>query len=324
MLSLGGFSFARGGNTMTYTKPPLTYEEQADLLLGRGMVADRALLIERLQQVSYYRLSGYWYPFRRFDPSRRQRLDDFVPGTDFETIWNRYVFDRRLRLILLDAIERIEVAVRSRLAYLHAREFGPFAYATDANTLPGCSGPQRATFLQNVQAEVNRSKDTFIEHFKRKYGDQHKHLPVWMAVETMAFGSVLTFYRGSPRRIKKGIASIFEMPERVFSSWLLTLNTVRNICAHHGRLWNREFGTAPMIPRQDKYPEWHQPQPFRNSRTFAVLTICKWCVDRIAPQSRWGMRLRSLLSEYPRIPLDEMGFPADWERSPIWAPSVGA
>ncbi|NLU21054.1 MAG: Abi family protein, partial [Phycisphaerae bacterium] len=163
-----------------------------------------------------------------------------------------------------------------------------------------------------------------IEHFKRKYGDQHKHLPVWMAVEIMAFGSVLTFYRGSPRRIKKGIASIFEMPERVFSSWLLTLNTVRNICAHHGRLWNREFGTAPMIPRQDKYPEWHQPQPFRNSRTFAVLTICKWCVDRIAPQSRWGMRLRSLLSEYPRIPLDEMGFPADWERSPIWAPSVGA
>lgn len=313
------------GVPVKYAKPALTYEQQADQLLQRGMRADRALLIERLQQVSYYRLSGYWYPFRKFDPAGMgRRLDEFEPGTDFDVVWTRYVFDRRLRLLMLDAIERIEIAVRSQLAYHHSHQFGLFAYATDANALPGCAGPQRATFLQNLQTEINRSKDTFVKHFKQKYGHQHNHLPVWMAVEIMAFGSVLTFYRGSPRRIKKVISSDFAMPDTVFSSWLLTLNTVRNICAHHGRLWNREIGTAPMIPLQKDYPDWHLPQPFKHNRLFAALTICKWCVDRAAPQSGWAERMRALLAEHPSIPRASMGFPADWEHSPIWTPSAAA
>jgi abortive infection bacteriophage resistance protein len=305
---------------MHYAKPALTYEQQADLLLGRGMTADRDQLIDRLRQVSYYRLSGYWYPFRRFDPAGSgQRLDEFESGTDFAVVWDRYVFDRRLRLLLLDAIERIEIAVRSQLAYHHAHAFGLFAYATDTNALPGAGGRGRSTFLQKLQTEINRSKDTFVKHFKQKYGDQHHHLPVWMAVEIMAFGSVLSFYRGSPHRIKKTIAHHFAMPDTVFSSWLLTLNTVRNICAHHGRLWNREIGTAPSVPRQADYPQWHAPEPFPSKRLFMALSICKWCVDRVAPQSRWADRARQLLADYPAIPRKEMGFPANWERSPIWS-----
>lgn len=263
-------------------------------------------------------------PFRKFDPlNPGQRLDEFEAGTSFDTVWTRYVFDRRLRMVMLDAIERIEIAVRSQLAYYHSHQFGLFAYATDGNSLPGCAGPQRATFLQHLQTEINRSKDTFVKHFKQKYGGDHNHLPVWMAVEIMAFGSVLTFYRGSPHKIKKSIASAFGVPDVVFSSWLLTLNTVRNICAHHGRLWNREIGTAPLIPRAADYPQWHQPHPFRNNRLFAALTICKWCVDRVAPQSGWSQRLRSLLAEFPSIPQVSMGFPADWEQSPIWTPPLG-
>jgi len=306
---------------VNYAKPALSYEQQADILLKRGMAGERELLIGRLHQVSYFRLSGYWYPFRKFSAATQgHRLDDFESGTTFDTIWMRYVFDRQLRVILLDAIERIEIAVRSQLSYHHSHQFGPFAYATDANALPGCAGPHRATFLQNLQTEINRSKDTFVQHFKRKYGDQHNHLPVWMAVEIMAFGSVLTFYRGSPHRIKKKIASTFSMPDAVFSSWLLTLNTVRNICAHHGRLWNRELGTAPYIPLQQDYPQWHLPQPFPRNRLFMVLSICKWCIDHIAPQSHWADRARLLLAEFPSIPRKDMGFPANWQQSPIWSP----
>lgn len=308
---------------MKYTKPPRTFEEQADLLLSRGMAGDRKLIIERLSQVSYYRLSGYWYPFRQPDPTdANQRIDDFTPGTSFDVVWNRYVFDRRLRLLVLDAIERIEVTTRTQLAYHHAHAFDAFAYATDANSLPACSGKARAAFLQSIKIEINRSKDTFVKHFYAKYGNEHTHLPVWMAIEIMTFGSVLTCFRGSPHKIKQAIASNFNMPAKVFESWLLTLNTVRNICAHHSRLWNREIGTAPLIPLQKDYPEWHQPQTISNNRVFAALTICKWSLDRIAPQSRWADRLRALLHEFPDIPLVSMGFPADWEQCPIWAPAA--
>ncbi len=114
---------------MKYTKPALTLEEQADLLLNRGMAGDRNIMIARLRTVGYYRLSGYWFPFRKTDES-------FKEGTSFETVWNRYAFDRRLRLLVMDAIERIEVAVRSELAHYHSLHFGPFGYATDHGTLP--------------------------------------------------------------------------------------------------------------------------------------------------------------------------------------------
>ena len=95
---------------MQYAKPPLTFEQQADLLIQRGMSGDRDLLVARLSVVNYYRLSGYWHPFKGTG-------DQFQPGTSFDEVWNRYAFDRRLRLLAIDAIERVEVAVRARLAY---------------------------------------------------------------------------------------------------------------------------------------------------------------------------------------------------------------
>ena len=102
-----------GGHRVKYTKEPLTFEQQADRLIRRGMQGDRELIVARLASVNYYRLSGYCYPFRNLD-------DTFRPGTTFAAVWQRYVFDRRLRLLVMDAIERIEVAVRFQLAYHHA------------------------------------------------------------------------------------------------------------------------------------------------------------------------------------------------------------
>jgi len=103
---------------------------------------------------------------------------------------------------------------------------------------------------------------------------------------------------------------------------LLAINTVRNVCAHHGRLWNRELGTKPKIPAKD--PAWNTPVTVGNDRVFGGLTLCKWSLDRIAPQSRWADRLRDLLEEFPAIPLVSMGFPTNWQQCPIWAPPAAA
>ena len=103
-----------------YKKPWLTFEEQADLLIvERGLVADRDDLIAHLANVGYYRLSGYWFIFKRKPEADKEGEKDerFVEGTTFDQIWKLYTFDRQFRLIVLDAIERVEVYFRTQLAY---------------------------------------------------------------------------------------------------------------------------------------------------------------------------------------------------------------
>lgn len=297
---------------MKYAKPPLDLEAQVALLHARGMSGDEARMRRRLASVSYYRLSGYWYPFRLPD-------DSFKPGTSFDVVWDRYVFDRRLRLIVMDALERIEVAIRAKLSYYHSLHYDPFAYATDPTSLPKLRPKELRKFLDRLSDEKRQGrKEKFVAHFERKYGDVHDHLPIWMASEVMTFGCVLTMFRGAAHQTKKAVASAFGVPDPVLSSWLLCLNTIRNVCAHHSRLWNRELGVKPMIPRQDEYPDWHQPVAVDNRRVFAVLTICNFCMQSIAPGSQWAQRLRALLDDFPQIPRASMGFPEDWLESPIW------
>jgi len=296
-----------------YSKPPLTITGQVELLLERGMEGDSEVMVQRLTAVNYYRLSGYWYTFRNPD-------DTFKPGTTFDLVWNTYVFDRHLRLLVMDAIERIEIAVRSQLAYHHAHKHGAFAYALDPDSLPKMGSDEYQDFLDRVVEETDRSQEAFVEHFRSKYGDLHGCLPVWMAAEIMSLGSVLTFFRNSSNQVKTAVADAFCMPHKVFQSWLLSLNTIRNIVAHHARLWNRVLGLQPIIPRISEYPDWHTPVKVENKRLFAILTICRHCLVQVAPQSAWMQRLEALFADFPTIPIKYMGIPDNWKECPIWRP----
>ena len=293
---------------MEYTKPALTYEQQADQLIARGMGCDRDELIRCLKSVSYYRLSGYWFPFRNDDSS-------FKEGTTLTKVWRRYAFDRRLRLLVLDAIERVEICVRTELVYRLAHAQGAFGYQNPSN-LPGFAPDEYEKFVSRLKDEHENSQEQFIKHFTRSYGDMHVLPPYWMITELMAFGTLLRLYRGSPKPIKREIAARFGVSAVVMESWLKTLNIIRNICAHHGRLWNRELGFKPMIPRKDK--KWHEPVVVTNNRIFGVLTILKCMLDDVAPQSGWTGRLLELLDDCSDLPHDRMGFPDDWRECPIW------
>ena len=296
---------------MIYTKPPLTFEQQVALLLSRGMTGDRDLMISRLAVVNYYRLSGYWHTFRK------QPDHTFQANTTFDKVWTRYVFDRRLRLLVMDVVERVEIAFRTQLAYQHAHHHGsPFAYADDPTALPGLRSDQRNRFLATLADEMDNSKETFAEHFRAKYGKDHAYMPIWMASEIMTFGHMFTLYRGSAPQVQRAVAAPLGVHDTVVGSWLLTLNTIRNVCAHHGRLWNRSIGTKPMIPAKDQH--WKTPVAVGNDRIFGVLTILKYCLDRIAPQSGWPQRVGQLMEEYPDVPRASMGFPVNWQECPIW------
>ena len=303
---------------MKYSKPALTREQQADLLISRGMIGDRDHIISQLSAVNYYRLIGYWHTFRL--PSSHE----FSPNTTFDKVWIRYTFDRRLRLQVMDALERVEVHFRGNLAYEFAHHFSnPFAYADDPSALPNLHSDQRNRFVKTLADDMASSKEVFVKHFLTQYGSDHSYMPVWVATEIMTFGNILTMYRGAPDTIKRRIAATFGVHDKVLESWMLALNTIRNICAHHSRLWNRQLGNKPMIPHQKNAPSWHTPIAIPNDRVFGILTILKYSLDRIAPQSSWTTRLHSLLVDYPSIPLASMGFPVDWQTCPIWTTSPG-
>ncbi len=305
---------------MEYHKPPLSYEKQAELLIQRGLIADKGVLVERLENVNYYRLSGYLFPYRQAD-------DSFKAETTFEEVWKHYTFDRRLRLIVMDAIERIEVSVKTQLIYNVSHKTQAFGYM-ESECFPMMSVSEHESLVKKIVEEVSRSKERFVGHFKNKYGNAHRFtgvagaehiiLPLWMVGEILSFGTVLTAYRGVSNEIKGNIAKRYHIPVPVLTSWLQTVNVIRNICAHHGRLWNRELGVKPYIPRKNKYPEWHDPVAIPRNRVFGVLTILRYLLKIIAPQSNWKKRFMALLDEYPNISRWSMGFSDNWQESPLW------
>jgi abortive infection bacteriophage resistance protein len=295
---------------MKYIKPALTYEQQADQLLARGLHAERSELISRLQAVSYYRLSTYWFPFRNSD-------NTFQPGTTLEIIWRRYAFDRQLRLLVLDAIERVEVAIRTDLVFQHAHQFGPFGYLA-SSSLPNLPPAKHQELLDKINGEYRRSQESFVQHFKTKYGDRHSALPLWMVTELLTFGTLLTMFRGLPKSMKQTLAQRYGIADEVLESWLTALNGIRNVCAHHARLWDRGIGYKPKIPHERKHPQWHKPVLVPANRIFGILTILKYCLNRVAPQSQWSIRLVELLGKYPDIPSAPMGFAENWHTCGIW------
>jgi abortive infection bacteriophage resistance protein len=115
---------------MQYPKGALTFQQQLDLMVSRGLeVADQARALEVLQCVSYYRLAGYWYGFRL------PGAEDFEPGAAFDEALRLYEFDRRLRLLVRDAVERLEVALRTAITYEFGHQYGAFGHL-DAGASP--------------------------------------------------------------------------------------------------------------------------------------------------------------------------------------------
>ncbi|RLD06801.1 MAG: Abi family protein [Chloroflexota bacterium] len=298
---------------MKYTKPAISFEQQAQRLLDRGLIApNKEALIQHLSMVNYYRLSAYWYPYKRIDSTGNEC---FAPDTTFETIWRRYTFDHHLRLLVMDAIEHVEITIlRTRIVEQFTLLHGPFGYCDPGNFHPKFD---HVRLMQETDNAVERSKEEFVQRFQRKYTSE-PHLPLWMTAEVMTFGQLFTFFRFLHNVEKKQIAQMLNVHLPVLESWLHTLLFIRNVCAHHSRLWNRAIPIRPKLPIARHSPEWHKPVKISNRRVFVVLTVLKYLLSHISPQTDWNDRLFSLLDEYHDIPLREMGFPENWRGSSLW------
>lgn len=310
-------------NDESYNKPWLSYSQQLDKLISRGLdINDKTKALEYLKRIGYYRLSGYWFSFReRSDvccplekPTHRKKfkkgnterlvLDSFKPGTSFKQAVELYVFDKKLRLMTMDALERIEIALRVDISHLLGKYdtfaylksdyfFTEFTQKLDAKT--GVTGHHR--WLGKQAELINRSREEFINHNKTKYG-----LPVavWVACEVWDFGCLSTLFSGLKQEDQDKIAYKYGVNNgRIFASWLRSLNYLRNVCAHHSRLWNRNIIDQPKLPKVNEL-SWTEPFHGNNhalARPYLLFCIARHLLDVINPNSTWWQRFEILLQE---------------------------
>lgn len=184
----------RGEDVKTYK----TYVEQVGVLAGRGMdVGDSEVAVETLRRVNYYRLSGYWYPFRKQTPSGRE--DDFYSGTRFSDVVALYEFDVHLRAATFAALAPVELAIRALLGHelgridpcphLDSSKLGPIAQR----------GDKYSKWLRRYEDELKQSREDFVDHHRQKYGGR---LPVRAATELMDWGSLTYLYGFSSRGVQ--------------------------------------------------------------------------------------------------------------------------
>ncbi len=310
-----------------FCKPSHSLDEQLAKLQARGLeIPDTVRARRYLANISYYRLSAYTRPF--YVPNTEAHC--FLTGTRFDDVLSLYVFDRELRLLLLDAIERLEVALRTQLANTLADHYGPHGYCDPALF---DSRYNHTWLMETLRTESNsRDAETFIRHYRQKYPDSPEQPPIWMAVELLTFKQVSTLFGRlrAPEDIQR-IEAHFGWKYPVLKSWFRSLSDLRNLCAHHGRVWNREFGSFPERPK--KIPaEWPMPpariptgahgqnaqslEPQR--RLYMQVLVIESLLRVVSPASHWSIRLVQLLARYPAVSRAHMGFPADWLTLPFW------
>lgn len=297
-----------------YGKPALTTEQQVDLLIRRGMrIADRVQAQHYLTHISYYRLRAYWLPFEQ--AATNGQAHAFAAGTNFATVLAIYDFDRELRLLLIDAIERVEISLRTRLANELSLRYGPFAHE-DAKHFARQHHWQQSR--DELTKEYARSHETFAEHYRSQY-PQLPSPPLWVACELMTLGHLSRWLQNL--RIPKDrqtIADTYGLDEKVLVSFAHHLTIVRNHCAHHGRVWNRKFAVKMLIPGKKPQGLSAAFNPTQDRRIYNTLTMLAYLMGVISPASTWRKRLQALMKASPQIAVAEMGFPADWQQRAVW------
>ena len=314
---------------LTYNKPYLPPRKQLDLLKSRGLqVNHESDAIAALIRNGYYRLSAYWFPFRKI--VNRVHTDDFLDHSFFEDALALYRFDKELKIVMMDVIERVEIAVRVQIALLLSprdklahKNSVYFNHHFTASINPKTRCTEHQTWLARFEAMLKGSSEDFIKHHRTKYGSTAS-LPLWIAIEVWDFGMTSRLFSGMKGNDQNQIARNLKVVNGdILSSWLRSINYIRNIIAHHGRLWNRSMVDAPKMPTQGDMVAFDVlRQDFdSNKKLYYACCILSHLSESIKPDSNWQKHFVTHINKFPKIPhahIGNMGFPPGWETHQFW------
>ena len=294
----------------TYQKPFLSYQEQIELLKARGMkFANEIKAAHLLKRIGYYRFSVYWRPLLA---DKRNLI--FKTNADFDTAFAIYRFDRELRQMLLSELEKIEIAVRSQMTYSLSTAYGSFWL--DNETLFVDTQKHQDTLVK-IHNELSRSDEEFVISFKSNYSNPVP--PSFITLEITSFGTLSRLYENLKSNVaKREISQTFGLADIVFISWLHGLTYIRNVCAHHARLWNKPLQIQPLFPRRTQHT-WLTDRTASNNRVFYALSMIIYLLNTINPNHTFKQKLQNLFKKYPNVDRAAMGFPKNWHAEPLWS-----
>lgn len=289
------------------------YMSEADLvalLKSRGLVvSDDIRAVRYLESIGYYRLSAYMHPFLNIPKEAHL----YKVGTTFQQVLNLYRFDKKLRILLFNEIEKVEIAIRRAVMNIPVQMTGDIYWLVN----PVHFANQRT--FQDTKNTINReyakSTEEFVKHFKGSYCDPYP--PSWILGELLTMGNVNMVYRNlKADRIRKRISQYFGLQPIVLESWITSLTLLRNACCHHSRVWNKVSFIMPVSPRRIEHP-WIclQTNP---QRVYFTICIIKYFLNIISPNNDMLDKMNNLFATFPEIDKRVLGFPIGWENELLW------
>jgi abortive infection bacteriophage resistance protein len=298
-----------------FDKKPLTIQVQIGQLIDRGLlITDDDNAKHYLSLISYYRLAGYWWPMQA---DKENHI--FKPNSRFADVIALYNFDRELRLLLFDVIEKIEIALRTKLIYHLSHEFDPWWFQNPS--LFNDTGELVKT-LSSIEEEIARSKDIFIKEHKSKHKDDLRFPPAWKTLELTSFGSLSKLYGNLKNTVKSKdtIAQDFGTVNHTFlPSWLQGIAQIRNFCAHHSRLWNKKLPGQPKLLPKPPFP-WIVDVPREHEFNMLYVHLCcmKYLLNIIQPENNFTLCLNNMLIKYQNVDPHALGLKNNWQNEPLW------
>jgi len=290
----------------TYSNP----HDLVTLLQSRGLsIPDSTSAEHYLTHIGYYRLSAYMYPLLKMP----KNLHIYKSSASFERVMMLYRFDKKLRLLIFNEIEKIEVAIRSAIVNITSERTGNPFWMTDSSNFTDQNKFNYTMTL--VDTELRRSREDFIVHFKETYSNLYP--PAWILAEILPFGIITNIYSNIKNKsIKKRISQSFGLQIDPFESWMTIITLTRNACCHHSRVWNKRNTIRATIPNKIQQP-WIT-LPTDALRIYFNLCIIKYFLNIISPNNDMLTKLRWLFVDFPEVDLMAMGFPEGWEMEPLW------
>ncbi len=326
-----------------YIKAPQTSAAIVAKLQRQGLAIAAPASVEALfERVSYFRVRGYLFPYLDLAGSPPPPAPKvFKAGATIEQALQMYGFDEGLRALIFDLLPQLEVALRTVLDSAMSHTAGHCFWYLQPRWF--AKGKHPAYVVSALSGSFCKSAEKYADHYRDTYyneqsGTYKSMPPFWVISELSTLGQIKEFFENLkedasppfPATTLPKSTVLDKMAQRRFGAkhfrdlakWVHMLRDVRNVCAHHGRLWNKNFLAPPSIQHfvSKPFPTVAGGASPKTNSVYAALVVirvmCKAAgiVDGIKPE------LTRLFAQFPEAALHKvsMGMPADWDADSVW------
>jgi len=175
--------------------------------------------------------------------------------------------------------------------------------------------------LEELQKETARSQEIFIKDHRHRYPNQNAD--AWKILEVASMSTLSKLYKCLQDQLPEKSIIANEMglnSTAVLSSWLEAITYIRNIIAHHSRLWSRNMAKTPTFQLNNPSGEWfiNPLVPVQSKKVFLIISCMIYLCNEVTPGHQIKAKLLELFKTHPTTPIYKLGFLNNWNKEPLW------